>query len=157
MNLNISQVAECLIANQQMLAVAESCTGGWLAKVCTDLPGSSAWFDRGFVTYSNQAKHDMLGVSYETLDNHGAVSQQTVEEMVAGVLNNSRAEWAIAISGVAGPDGGTAINPVGSVWFAWMKKDQQAVTCKQLFDGDRDQVRRQSVEFALEELHKLLK
>lgn len=150
-------MAECLIANQQMLAVAESCTGGWLAKVCTDLPGSSAWFDRGFVTYSNQAKHEMLGVSEETIDRYGAVSQQTVEEMVAGVLNNSRAEWAVSISGVAGPEGGTTINPVGSVWFAWMKKGQHAITSKRLFDGSRDQVRQQSVEFALEELHKLLK
>ena len=157
MNLNISQVAECLMANQQMLAVAESCTGGWLAKVCTDLPGSSNWFDRGFVTYSNRAKHEMLGVSEETISNFGAVSQQTVEEMVAGVLDNSRAEWAIAISGVAGPEGGSEINPVGSVWIAWMEKNLQEITSKQLFVGDRNQVRQQSGEFALEEFRKLLK
>lgn len=153
----ITQVAELLIAKDQMLAVAESCTGGWLAKVCTDLAGSSAWFERGFVTYSNEAKQDMLAVLNKTIETHGAVSQQTVEEMAAGVLTHSRADWAIAISGVAGPDGGSDINPVGSVWFAWMKKDQIPITIKKLFSGDREQVRQQSVEFALEELAKLLK
>lgn len=152
-----SYIAQHLNSKQQMLAVAESCTGGWLAKVCTDIPGSSTWFDRGFVTYSNDAKHDMLGVNETTLQKHGAVSQQTVEEMVAGVLSQSRAEWAIAISGVAGPGGGSDVNPVGTVWFAWMKKNQNSITSKQLFTGDREQVRLQSVEFALEELSKLLK
>ncbi|MCL4167387.1 UNVERIFIED_CONTAM: hypothetical protein GTU68_036174, partial [Idotea baltica] len=102
-----------------MLAVAESCTGGWLAKVCTDLSGSSGWFERGFVTYSNAAKHDMLGVSETTIETYGAVSVNTVEEMVSGALSHSRADWAIAVSGVAGPGGGSNVNPVGSVWFAW--------------------------------------
>jgi nicotinamide-nucleotide amidase len=153
----ISHVAELLSANEQRLAVAESCTGGWLAKVCTDLPGSSEWFDRGFVTYSNEAKHDMLGVLVATIETHGAVSAKTVEQMVSGALSHSRADWAIAVSGVAGPGGGSEVNPVGSVWFAWMKKDQKAKTIKKIFPGDREQVRQQSVEFALEELAKLLK
>ncbi len=153
----ITQVAKCLTHNDQMLAVAESCTGGWLAKVCTDLPGSSVWFDRGFVTYSNAAKQDMLGVQNTTIDTHGAVSQQTVEEMGSGALTHSRADWAIAISGVAGPGGGSEINPVGSVWFSWTKKNQNPVSIKKIFSGDRNQVREQAVEFALEELAKLLK
>ncbi len=154
---SISQVAELLKVSGQRLAVAESCTGGWLAKVCTDLSGSSEWFDRGFVTYSNEAKHDMLGVSETTIKTYGAVSTNTVEEMVSGALSHSRADWAIAISGVAGPGGGSEVNPVGSVWFAWMKKDQYPVTIKKIFSGDREQVRKQSVKFALEELAKLLK
>ena len=153
----IAQVAELLKANDQMLAVAESCTGGWLAKVCTDLAGSSEWFDRGFVTYSNEAKQDMLAVLNITIETHGAVSQQTVEEMAEGVLSHSCAHWAIAISGVAGPGGGSDINPVGSVWFAWMKKNQNPITIKKIFSGEREHVRQQSVEFALEELAKLLK
>ena len=157
MNHLITHVAERLVSNQHMLTVAESCTGGWLAKVCTDLPGCSAWFDRGFVTYSNEAKHDMLGVREETIHTYGAVSQQTVEEMAAGALNHSRADWGIAISGVAGPGGGSDTNPVGSVWFAWMNKGHAVQTSKQLFSGDRNQVRQQSVEFALKELSKLLK
>jgi len=157
MNNVISNVAGRLISRQQMLAVAESCTGGWLAKVCTDLPGSSTWFERGFVTYSNEAKHEMLGVSLETINTFGAVSQQTVEAMASGVLSHSRAHWSIAISGVAGPDGGSEVNPVGSVWFAWMQNNQSVLTSKQKFSGDRDDVRRKSVEFALEELSKLLK
>ena len=153
----ISHVAECLKANEQMLAVAESCTGGWLAKVCTDLPGSSEWFERGFVTYSNEAKQDMLAVPVVTIETHGAVSAETVEQMVLGVLSHSRADWAIAISGVAGPGGGSEINPVGTVWFGWMKKNQKPTTIKKIFAGDREHVRQQSVEFALEELAKLLK
>jgi len=154
---SISQVAELLRRSEQRLAVAESCTGGWLAKVCTDLPGSSEWFDRGFVTYSNEAKHDMLGVHETTIEHHGAVSAQTVEEMVSGALSHSRAHWAIAVSGVAGPGGGSKVNPVGSVWFAWMKKNQNPLTLKKIFSGDRERVRQQSVEFALQELAKLLK
>ena len=131
----IAHVAELLGANEQRLAVAESCTGGWLAKVCTDLPGSSEWFDRGFVTYSNEAKYDMLGVLAATIEAHGAVSAETVEQMVSGALSHSRADWAIAVSGVAGPGGGSEVNPVGSVWFAWMKKNQKAKTIKKLKVG----------------------
>lgn len=157
MNNLIVQVADRLLAMQCSLAVAESCTGGWLSKVCTDLPGSSEWFDRGFVTYSNAAKQDMLSVHSNTIATYGAVSEQTVEQMVVGVIKHSRSDYAIAISGVAGPGGGNEINPVGSVWFAWMKKGHMPKTSKQIFSGDREQVRKQSVEFALEELCKLLK
>lgn len=155
-NTTILSVAEKLIETNQMLAVAESCTGGWLAKVCTDLPGSSNWFDRGFVTYSNEAKQEMLGVPKSVIAEFGAVSEQTVEAMVRGVLSNSHAHWSISISGVAGPDGESDINPVGSVWFGWMHKGQNPTTIKKHFTGDRDRVRQQSVEFALEELVKLL-
>ena len=153
----LTMVAESLIASQQMLAVAESCTGGWLAKVCTDLPGSSRWFERGFVTYSNAAKIELLGVRAETLAEFGAVSEQTVREMTAGTLRNSHADWGIAVSGVAGPDGGTAANPVGSVWFAWQQKGGECVASKALFTGERHDIREQSVEFALSQLHKMLK
>ena len=153
----LTMVAESLITSNQMLAVAESCTGGWLAKVCTDLPGSSRWFERGFVTYSNEAKVELLGVSEQTLANYGAVSEQTVREMTAGTLQRSHAHWSIAISGVAGPDGGTETNPVGSVWFAWQQQGAEALSNKALFSGERHRIREQSVEFALSELHKLLK
>ena len=153
----LTKVAESLIGRQHMLAVAESCTGGWLAKVCTDLPGSSRWFERGFVTYSNAAKVELLGVSADTLAKFGAVSEQTVREMTAGTLTNSHAHWSIAISGVAGPDGGTNVNPVGSVWFAWQQRGANASTLKALFSGERHDIREQSVEFALSELYKQLK
>lgn len=153
----LTMVAESLIASNQMLAVAESCTGGWLAKVCTDLPGSSRWFERGFVTYSDAAKIELLGVGEQTLTNYGAVSEQTVREMTAGTLKNSHAAWSIAISGVAGPDGGTEANPVGSVWFAWQQLGAEPLSKKELFVGERHSIREQSVEFALSELYKLLK
>ena len=152
----LSIIAESLIKRQQMLAVAESCTGGWLAKVCTDLPGSSRWFDRGLVTYSNTAKSELLGVPAETIREYGAVSEQTVSAMVQGLLKGNQLDWGIAISGVAGPDGGTEQNPVGTVWFAWLEKGRAPVTSRQEFAGDRNNVREQSVEFALIELNKLL-
>lgn len=107
------------------LAVAESCTGGWLAKSCTDLAGSSSWFDRGFVTYSNRAKHEMLGVNISSIDEYGAVSEETVGEMVTGTLNHSYAQIAVAISGIAGPGGGTESKPVGTVCFGWMVKEEK--------------------------------
>ena len=152
-----SKIAEQLTEKQQSLAVAESCTGGWLAKVCTDLPGSSKWFERGFVTYSNRAKIQMLGVNKNTVEIYGAVSEQTVREMVVGTLSNSSAQWGIAISGVAGPDGGTKVNPVGTVWFAWLESGRTPISLKKRFTGGRDKIRQRSVEFALEELSKLLK
>lgn len=144
-----SQVGEALLQRQLLIAVAESCTGGWLAKCLTDIAGSSGWFDRGFVTYSNAAKQDMLGVSDETLAVHGAVSEQTVLEMAAGALRQSEAGYAVAISGIAGPGGGAEGKPVGTVCFAWQQRgeDPRSETC--LFKGDRDAVRRQSVEHVL--------
>lgn len=138
------------------LAVAESCTGGWLAKSCTDLVGSSTWFDRGFVTYSNRAKHEMLGVNILSIDKYGAVSEETVEEMVAGTLSHSSAQIAVAISGIAGPGGGTESKPVGTVCFGWMLKGGETVVKTVYFAGDRDAVRRQAVEYALDGLIELL-
>ena len=131
------------------LAAAESCTGGWLAKIVTDVPGSSEWFDRGFVTYSNRAKQEMLGVSAETLSAQGAVSESTVREMADGALRNSGAALSAAISGIAGPGGGTPDKPVGSVWFAWGFRGRETMAQQRRFGGDRNAVRRQSVRFAL--------
>lgn len=132
-----------------MLAVAESCTGGWLAKCLTDVTGSSRWFDRGFVTYSNAAKQSMLGVAAETLENHGAVSEATVLEMVAGALKYSEAGLAVAISGLAGPGGAVAGKPVGTVCFAWQLEGAGGHAQTLHFEGDRESVRRQSVAHAL--------
>jgi nicotinamide-nucleotide amidase len=134
------------------LAVAESCTGGWLAKVLTDVAGSSAWFDRGFVTYSNAAKQDMLGVRAETLDAHGAVSEPVVAEMASGALRRAGVEVAVAISGVAGPGGGTPDKPVGTVCLAWAWPGSRLSTRRLQFAGDRDAVRRQSVQAAIDGL-----
>ena len=143
------QVGEQLLQRKIMLAVAESCTGGWLAKCLTDIAGSSRWFDRGFITYSNAAKQSMLGVSAETLENQGAVSEATVLELVAGALRHSEAGYAVAISGIAGPGGAVAGKPVGTVCFAWQLAggSGRSETCH--FEGDRESVRRQSVAHAL--------
>jgi nicotinamide-nucleotide amidase len=135
------------------LATAESCTGGWVAKACTDVAGSSQWLECGFVTYSNAAKVRDIGVSERTLVDHGAVSEPTVREMAAGALRVSGADVAVAISGIAGPDGGTPTKPVGTVWFglAWKRGADVVVTAeRQLFGGDRELVRRCSVKRALE-------
>ena len=141
------------------LATAESCTGGWVAKVVTDVPGSSAWFDRGYVTYSNEAKVEMLGVSAQTLDAEGAVSEAVVREMVLGALAHSRASVALAVSGIAGPDGGTEDKPVGTVWFAWALAGTgpaadavQVQTQRLQFAGNREEVRHQSVRVGLSRL-----
>lgn len=146
------QLAADLLQRRQTLAVAESCTGGWVAKVLTDLPGSSRWFDRGFVTYSNAAKQDMLGVSATTLEAAGAVSEATVREMAAGVLRNSPADLALAISGIAGPGGAVSDKPVGMVCFAWATRGGRQRVETQQFAGDREAVRRQSVAHALQGL-----
>lgn len=133
------------------MAAAESCTGGWIAKAMTDIPGSSQWFERGFVTYSNQAKMDMLGVRADTLEHFGAVSEQVVREMAAGALANSRARVAVAVSGIAGPDGGSERKPVGTVWLAWA--DGNGVRAeRRWFPGNRQEVRRQTVIHALKGL-----
>ncbi len=142
-------------ANHLKIATAESCTGGWVAKILTDLPGSSAIFDRGFVTYSNEAKMDMLDVPMQTIEQWGAVSQQTVMAMTLGALTNSRAQLAVAISGIAGPSGASPRKPVGTVWFAWQRQGQQAQTAIQRFYGDRDSVRSQAVTTALRGLLEL--
>ena len=145
-----TQVGSALCARQQILAVAESCTGGWIGKSVTDIAGSSGWFDRGFVTYSNAAKTELLGVREATLARHGAVSAEVVTEMVAGALERSRADIALAVSGVAGPDGGTADKPVGTVYLAWALRGNPTHTVRQHFDGDREAVRLATVAAALQ-------
>ena len=145
-------LAAQLSRRNQLLATAESCTGGWLAKVCTDRAGSSGWFERGFVTYSNAAKQELLGVQAETLARHGAVSRETVLEMVAGVLAHSHAHWALAISGIAGPGGGSPEKPVGTVCFAWGGPGGWQLAREARFQGDRDAVREQAVATALQVL-----
>lgn len=145
-------LADHLLRRRERMATAESCTGGWVAKVCTDRAGSSAWFDRGVVTYTNESKQDLLGVSADTLNHHGAVSEQTVREMVGGILARSAAQWGLAISGIAGPGGGSADRPVGTVWLAWAGPDDWQVASRYRFEGDRDAVRRQAVAAALDGL-----
>lgn len=144
------RVGETLRRNGLKLATAESCTGGWVAKVITDTPGCSEWFACGFTPYSNKAKHLVLGVSDIVLDRHGAVSEETAFEMAEGALLRSEADFAIAITGIAGPGGGTADKPVGTVCFAWCKRNEMVETTTRRFLGDREDVRRQSVTLALE-------
>ena len=146
------QLAKLLLQQQKLLAVAESCTGGWLAKCLTDLAGSSLWFERGFITYSNLAKQEMLGVLPETLEREGAVSGAVVREMAAGALHHSTADIAIAISGIAGPGGGIPGKPVGTVCFGLACKGNVLQSDTQYFEGDREAVRRQSVGYALKGL-----
>ncbi|WP_079434758.1 nicotinamide-nucleotide amidase [Zoogloea sp. LCSB751] len=134
------------------LASAESCTGGWVAEVVTATAGSSAWFDCGFITYSNDAKCALLGVSPMTLARYGAVSEQTTAAMASGTLERAEADLALSISGIAGPTGGSPEKPVGTVCFGWIRSGETAQTATCRFDGDREAVRRQAVVFALEEL-----
>ena len=151
-----ARVGAKLKAQGLMLATAESCTGGWVAQAVTAIAGSSDWFDRGFVTYSDAAKREMLGVNAATLASYGAVSEQTAREMAAGALAHSHAQAALAITGIAGPGGGSPDKPVGTVCFAWSRKDAAPLAQTRLFMGDRDNVRRQSVMFALRTLLELL-
>lgn len=146
------RIGEQLKRRQATVTAAESCTGGWIAKVFTDISGSSAWFERGFVTYSNEAKQQMVGVQDTTLQQHGAVSEQTVREMATGAAKAATAEYAIAVSGIAGPEGGTPDKPVGTVWFAIVGPEGRVLAQRQIFAGDRDVVRRQSVAWALQTL-----
>ena len=127
-----------------MLALAESCTGGMVAQAVTSIAGSSAWFDRGLITYSNAAKIEMLGVSVETLEKHGAVSEQTAIEMAQGALAHSHAHIAGSITGIAGPDGGSAAKPVGMVCFAWAEPNKPTLATTKHFDGNREAVRQQA-------------
>ncbi|MER3546272.1 MAG: damage-inducible protein CinA [Rhodanobacteraceae bacterium] len=149
-------LAEILRERKQMLSVAESCTGGWIAKVLTDLPGSSAWFECGVVAYSYEAKEALLGVYPHTLERHGAVSQECAIEMVSGALARFGATVAVAVTGIAGPSGGTADKPVGTVWIAWKRRGGYAHAQVFHFDGDREAVRRQTVARALEGIQKIL-
>jgi len=145
-----------LLERGEWLATAESCTGGWVAQAVTAIAGSSTWFDRGFVTYSNAAKMDMLGVAETTLERHGAVSEATARAMAQGVLAHSRADWSLAITGIAGPTGGTAEKPVGTVCFAWAQKEGGCTAQTCLFAGGREAVRAQSVRHALQGLRERL-
>src|SRR5688572_26181063 len=144
------KVGEALQAQGLMLATAESCTGGWVAQAVTAVPGSSEWFERGFVTYTYISKREMLGVNSQTLQNHGAVSVETVREMTLGALERSHAQVAVSVSGTAGPSGGTPQKPVGTVCFGWGVKGGPLHTATQHFPGDREAVRRQSVAYALQ-------
>lgn len=145
----VEQIAEQLTARGWMLATAESCTGGWVARELTARAGSSDWFDCGFVTYSNGAKQRMLGVPGDLIDLYGAVSETVVRAMAEGAIRNSDARVAVSISGVAGPGGGSAEKPVGTVWFGWACDGQPTRAERHLLDGDRETVRRQAVEIAL--------
>ncbi len=151
-----AQVGAALKAHGMMLTTAESCTGGGVAQAITEVAGSSAWFERGFVTYSNLAKQQMLGVSEATLKQHGAVSEAVVREMAAGALANSTSHIALSVSGIAGPDGGTAEKPVGTVWFAWGIKHGVTIAQRHLLKGNRFEVRGQAVNIALQGVMNLL-
>ncbi|HQT02559.1 MAG TPA: CinA family protein [Thiotrichales bacterium] len=146
----VLELADCLVQTQMMVATAESCTGGMVAQYLTQVAGSSRWFERTFVSYSYEAKYEMLGVRPTTIMAHGAVSQECVEEMALGCLQQSHAQLVVAISGVAGPDGGTPHKPVGSVWIAWaghhMSLDSQLFH----FQGDRQSIREQATLAAIE-------
>ena len=146
------KVGRALQAQGATVTTAESCTGGWIAKAITDIAGSSAWFERGFVTYSNEAKSQMIGVSEATLRDNGAVSEPVVVEMAIGALRAARADYAISVSGVAGPDGGSEEKPVGTVWFAFATARGEGITRRECFSGDRDAVRRQATAYALQTL-----
>jgi len=148
-------LARLLTGKGLKLATAESCTGGLIAGACTDLPGSSDWLERGFVTYSNEAKAEMLGVDAELIATRGAVSEEVVRAMAQGAIAHSRAQVAVAVTGVAGPSGGSASKPVGTVWFAWSVPGQLSIEIKH-FAGDRTAVRAATVRHALQTLVELL-
>jgi len=151
-----AEIGQLLLARRMKLAAAESCTGGWLSRVVTEIPGCSDWFDCSFVAYSYEAKESMLGVSRVILEQHGAVSEETVVEMVRGALSRSRANVAVAITGIAGPSGGTPGKPVGTVWLAWGRGHHPPVTQVIHLDGGREAVRRKTVEQAMIGLRKIL-
>lgn len=150
-----TKLGQILKSKNLFLTTAESCTGGEVAQIITSVAGSSNWFERGFVTYSNQAKIDMLGVQLETLERYGAVSKETAIEMAQGALKHSQADVSLSVTGIAGPQGGTPLKPVGLVWFALSTKNQSQ-DYSQNFSGDRIAIRDQAAKFILEELLKYL-
>ncbi len=152
----VRELGAILKARRYCLATAESCTGGWVAKEITTVPGCSHWFERGFVTYTNLAKQEMLGVRAETLNRDGAVSEQTVREMAEGALRHSHAQVALSISGIAGPGGGSDTKPVGTVWIGWAGEAFATTTLHRVYGGDREAVRSQAVDDALRGLLELL-
>lgn len=149
-------VAAALTQRGQTLAFAESCTGGLLAKLATDLPGSSRWFERGLVTYSNVAKTELLGVPPSIFESDGAVSEACVRAMSEGLMQHSPADWGASVSGIAGPDGGSPGRPVGTVWMSWIRRGGAAQCEMQVFGGDRDQVRQQTAIWIYSRLRELL-
>ncbi|MCD6056027.1 MAG: damage-inducible protein CinA [Gammaproteobacteria bacterium] len=149
---HISTLRDKLLHKEWYLTTAESCTGGEIAARLTDIPGSSQWFERGFITYSNAAKQEMLGVSSQTLEQYGAVSEESAREMAQGALKHSRAQCAIAVTGIAGPDGGSTGKPVGMVCFAFANINNKLFSTTQHFSGDRLEIREKTVIFALEEM-----
>lgn len=153
----VKVLAESMIERKLKLATAESCTGGWVAKMITDLPGSSAWFERGFITYSNESKREQLQVSLHTLNQYGAVSEQTAQAMAFGALMAADAEVSLSVTGIAGPEGGTPEKPVGTVCFAWEMRNSDVYIAETVhFKGDRDKIRIQSVEHALSGVLRIL-
>jgi len=143
------RVARLLDARGGSVATAESCTGGWISKSLTDVPGSSGWFEYGFVVYGNEAKEAMLGVEPALLAEHGAVSREVAMAMAVGARVVSGADLAVAVTGIAGPDGGTSVKPVGTVWLAWDGPERRSAACLETFAGERNDVRRQAVVAAL--------
>ena len=152
---NLTQISLELLKHSHLLATAESCSGGMIAAACTDLAGSSQWFERGFVTYSNEAKAEMLGVPPGLIEQHGAVSEPVARAMADGALTHSRAQVSLAVTGVAGPTGGTETKPVGTVWFAWCVGGETHSEM-QHFAGDRAAVRTATLRYALKRLLSLL-
>ena len=155
-DIQAEQLAELLIKTSCKLVTAESCTGGGLAEILTRIPGSSVWFERGFVTYSNEAKQELLSVPFKTLEQFGAVSEETASAMVKGAVDNSRADYGISITGVAGPDGGTEEKPVGMVCLGWYKRNAEGHTTQIHFSGDRLAIREQSCLLAMQGLIDIL-
>ena len=144
----VQQLSELLSERDWKIATVESCTGGMISESITRKPGSSDWFERGFVTYSNDAKQELVGVSSESLRDHGAVSSAVAREMAMGGIQSSRADLAVSVTGVAGPDGGTEEKPVGTVWIAWADRNGKVIDQEYLFSGDRQQVRLASAQSA---------
>jgi len=151
----LAYISSALLARGQMLATAESCTGGMIAAACTDLAGSSQWFERGFVSYSNAAKTELLGVPASLIDTHGAVSEPVARAMAEGAVRHSGAQVSVAVTGIAGPTGGSADKPVGTVWFGW-QVDGATHSALRRFSGDRAAVRRATLQHALARLAQLL-
>jgi len=151
----LDKLAKSLLKNNQRLVTAESCTGGLIAKLCTDRAGSSQWFDRGFITYSNQSKVEMLKVEVETINKNGAVSKQVVEAMANGAIKHSEATCSIAVTGIAGPSGGSNEKPVGTVWIGWCTEHDIKSECYH-FKGSREDIRAQAAEQAINKLGDLI-
>lgn len=152
----VESLAQRLLARGAMLATAESCTGGLIAAACTELAGSSAWFERGFVTYSNEAKTELLGVAPALIAQHGAVSEAVARAMAEGALQRAAVQWAVSVTGIAGPAGGSPDKPVGTVWIAWAAPGHDTRAQCHHFQGDRAQVRAQTCHAALQGLIQML-